>query len=1064
CPQQVILCGMAEEIARVEAEVKERRELSYRLPRIEFPVHTPLFPVAPEVLRGIYDGLDLRPPALPSYSGVTAERFPDDPEAIRGLLATQWTTAVRFRETVEHLYDRGVRTFVEVGPGGHLAGFVRDTLRGRGEVTAVSTHREGLDAVLQLGTCLAQLFVLGYRLDFSRAMPEVPAMPAIPVETGPVASPPGVSAGRAAGGVDPGARRLAMEELVLRQAAEVLGLTGTELIDPERGFFELGMGSLASLDLSARLGRHLGRPFPPTLVFDYPSARRLAERLCVLFGEEPGTAPSAAGAPPKADAEPIAILGMACRFPGEADTPEAFWELLRQGKDAIRQVPEGRWSQEEVAQALGGKAAGAALGGFLDDVDGFDAELFGIPERTARALDPQQRLLLEVSWEALERAALAPRELAGRAAGVFLGIGASDYAQRLTTRQRLALGSALATGTAQGTAASRIARFFGFTGPCLSIDTACSSALVAVHLACQSLREGESEVALAGGVNLILSAETGIFLASARALAPDGRCKSFDASADGYVRADGCGVIVLKRWRDALAAGDPVLALLRGTAVNHDGHASGLMVPNGLAQQEVVRQALADAALGPEAISYIEAHGTGTALGDPIEIGALGEALKSRRERIFLGSVKTNFGHQEAAAGIAGLIKIVLQMRHRRLVPSLHFSRPNPRIDWAHLPFTVCTEEAEWAADGPLTAGVSAFGISGTNVHAVLQEAPPEPEQSTAPLSARAAHLLTLSGRSLAALAATAVRWNAHLRAQPQLDLADLCRTSQLGREHFPCRRAWVVRRPEEALAALAGAAADREGASRVSRVSGIGRPCLAFLFSGEPWVPHMGGELYAAEPVFRGALEEYDAKLRPLLGASILDRLFSAPAEPIEAAEPAPAAPATGATARQAAFLACQVALARLWQSWGIVPHVVRGLGLGEPAAALVSGAIDLAEALRRIGLNGGPDSGGGPRGGRSGLRGLRRDGVTLLLVMGPRPMEPDERVPSGLTWLPSLDPPRGEQEQMLASLGRLYEAGLDVDWRGFHAGRPGRRVELPTYAFERQRYWIDEAAGAGR
>ncbi|MCC6191323.1 MAG: polyketide synthase, partial [Anaerolineales bacterium] len=458
----------------------------------------------------------------------------------------------------------------------------------------------------------------------------------------------------------------------------------------------------------------------------------------------------------QARTEPIAIVGVGCRFPGGADNPAAFWELLRAGVDAVREVPPDRWDIDAYydpnPSALGKMAT--RWGGFLDRVDQFDPEFFGLSPHEAARMDPQHRLLLEVAWEALESAALPAARLAGSRTGVFVGLYNNDYAQLLggrTADAHVALGNSL------GIAAGRLSHLLDLRGPSLLVDTLCSSSLVAVHLACQSLRARECEAALAGGVNVILSPASMIMTSRLLALAPDGRCKTFDARADGFVRGEGCGLVVLKRLSDALRDGDALWAVVRGSAVNQDGRSTDLTAPNVLAQQAVLRAALAQAQVAPETVGYVEAHGTGTALGDPIEVAALSAVYGLPRPdgaRCWLGSVKTNLGHLEGAAGIAGLLKAVLALRRQAIPPHLHFQRLNPRISLTGTPFAIPTALEPWPATGqPRRAGVSAFGMSGTNAHLILEEAPPLPVAASPPDSAPA-HLLTLSAHTPAALRA----------------------------------------------------------------------------------------------------------------------------------------------------------------------------------------------------------------------------------------------------------------------------------------------------------------------
>ena len=490
-------------------------------------------------------------------------------------------------------------------------------------------------------------------------------------------------------------RAEAIQAWLVEKLAQQLAIPPQE-IDVGEPFAAYGLDSMAAVNLSTDISDWLGRSLAPTLAYDYPTIAALAQYLAAE-GHFDTTLPSPVATShdghdyKEPSAEPIAIIGMGCRFPG-AESPQAFWELLRSGGDAITEVPTDRWNVEDFyapEPATAGKM-NTRWGGFLEQVDGFDAHFFGISPREAVSIDPQQRLLLEVSWEALEHANLSPAKLAGSQTGVFIGISSVDYfALQHSTEPSAYFG----TGNASSIAANRLSYLLDLRGPSLAVDTACSSSLVALHHACLSLRQGESELALAGGVNLILSPEGTITFSQARMMAQDGRCKTFDAAADGYVRSEGCGVVVLKRLSDARRDGDQVLALIRGSAVNQDGLSNGLTAPNGPQQTAVIRQAVHNAGLSPAEISYVEAHGTGTALGDPIEVEALGQVFsQNRRKPLIIGSVKTNIGHLEAASGIAGMIKVVLSLQHEQIPPHLHFNTPNPYISWDNLPITVPTQ------------------------------------------------------------------------------------------------------------------------------------------------------------------------------------------------------------------------------------------------------------------------------------------------------------------------------------------------------------------------------------
>ncbi|MGE0158274.1 MAG: SDR family NAD(P)-dependent oxidoreductase [Gemmatimonadales bacterium] len=643
--------------------------------------------------------------------------------------------------------------------------------------------------------------------------------------------------------------------------------------------------------------------------------------------------------------EPIAIIGMGCRVPG-ADSPAAFWELLRNGVDAVGPVPGGRFDLESIYQP-GSDAPGRTTtreAGFVRDVDQFDAEFFGIAPREAQGMDPQQGLLLEVSWEALEHAAQAPDRLEGSATGVYFGVCSTDYANlQAKADDPHLLDAHYTSGIAHSVASGRLSYILGLEGPSLTIDTACSSSLVAVHLASQALRTHECRMALAGGVNLMLSPDLFVAFSHSRMLAADGRCKTFDAAADGFGRGEGCGVVVLKRLSDAIADGDRVLAVIRGSAVNQDGPSSGLTAPNGPAQEAVIREALSRAGLTPNDIGYIEAHGTGTELGDPLEVRALGEVFGPSRAsapRLLLGSVKTNLGHLEAAAGVTGLIKVVLALRHRAIPAHLHFQNPSPHIRWADLPFTVPTALTPWEPiGGQRIAGVSSFGFSGTNAHVVVGEGPVEP----VPVAAGAQpQLCAISARDDASLAALASTIATSLDGNGTASLADVSYTLSTGRAQFPARATIMARTIAELREGLLSVARGetREGVRRAHAPRGDPRR-IAFLFTGQgAQYPGMGAGLYRTAPVFRAALDECAERLRPYLERPLLGVLFGEPGT----------TPLEETAYTQPALFALEYALAQLLRSWNVQPAMVMGHSVGEYVAACVAGVMSLDDGLRLI------------------------------------------------------------------------------------------------------------------
>ncbi|WP_410583624.1 SDR family NAD(P)-dependent oxidoreductase [Amycolatopsis sp. lyj-108] len=709
---------------------------------------------------------------------------------------------------------------------------------------------------------------------------------------------------------------------LVARVAERTGLPADQ-VDPDRPLHESGLSSRESMELAAELGRYLGRPLPPTLVWQYPTIAALAARLSTV--EE-----SLIAGGEGREEEPIAIVGVGCRLPGGADSPERYWRLLDDGRDGIREVPEGRWD---------GFEEDFGRGGFLGDIAGFDAAFFGITPGEAETMDPQQRMLLEVAWAALEHAGIPPSTLRGTRTGVFVGLSAGEYGH-LTMADPATVDVWSATGAATSIAANRLSYLFDLRGPSLTLDTACSSSLVAVHQAVQSLRRGECGTALVAGVNLLLSPAVTASFRRAGVLAPDGHCKPFDADADGIARGEGCGVVVLRPLKAARRAGDRVLAVIRGSAVNSDGRSNGLVAPSPGAQADLLRDAYAAAGVEPSSVDYVEAHGTGTAVGDPIEAVALGEVLGAGRESgrpLLIGSVKGNLGHLEGAAGMAGLIKVVLAMVHRRLPPTPHHRAPSPHIDFAGLGLRMVGAGADWPRYSDVVrAGVSAFGFGGTNAHVVLEEWPAAsfPARGT---DAEGPRVLALSARSpevLRARAADLADWledPAH-RAVP---LDAVATTLARSRDHLPIRGAVVAGERDRAAAALRELAAGRDGGDVVAGEAGP-LPDVVFVFSGygSQW-PGMGRLLLRSEPAFRAEVEALDPVFLAEAGFS-LRAVFSGERDLPDLA------------ATQLALFGMHLALAALWRAHGVVPAAVAGHSMGEVAAAVVAGALDVTDGLR--------------------------------------------------------------------------------------------------------------------
>ena len=668
--------------------------------------------------------------------------------------------------------------------------------------------------------------------------------------------------------------------------------------------------------------------------------------------------------------EPIAVIGMGCRFPGGVDNPETYWRLLRDGVDAITEIPRDRWDIDayyDPDPEVPGKMY-TRYGGFLSGIDRFDTEFFGISPRESLHIDPQQRLLLEVSWEALENAGLVPGKLSGSNTGVFVGLFMDDYAQRsFFTGSPAGVDAYNCLGILRGMAAGRLAYFYDLKGPTMQLDTACSTSLLAFHQACQSLRAGESSLALAGGVNLMLSPEVTVGLCKLKAVAPDGRCKTFDTHADGYVRGEGCGIVVLKRLSDAVADGDRIFTVIRGSAVNHDGRSNGLTAPNGTAQEAVIRKALENSRVDPLDIQYVETHGTGTPLGDPIEVLALNEVLckgRSRDESLAIGSVKTNFGHLETAAGVASLMKVVLSLYHGEIPPHLHLKEPNTHIPWENVPIVVPTELTPMTArEMPHLAGVSSFGMTGTNIHVILEEAPvqsgfsisgaekkEQEEQDKKPKIPMECpfHILTLSAKSEEALILQAGRYEEFLSNHPDIPIADVCFTANTGRTHFPHRLAVVAENLAKLQEELGQISARNKSSIQYSgQVQDQKTPGIAFLFTGQgSQYVGMGRELYETESVFQKTLDRCDKILLDSLELPLLDVLY--PVNNKGRGDEDTILHSTAYT--QPAIFALEYALARMWQSWGVSPDVVMGHSVGEYVAACIAGVFSLEDGLKLI------------------------------------------------------------------------------------------------------------------
>ncbi|MEU3678152.1 type I polyketide synthase, partial [Streptomyces griseus] len=943
--RSTVVAGDADALDRFLAGMEATGAYCQRVD-VDYASHSPHMDVLLPALRERLTGLAPVEPGIAFYSSVTGERA-DGSELDGDYWCRNLREPVRFDRALERLRADGFGTFVEVSPHPVLQIALAQGTEADGSAVVVGSLRRDHGGIEQALRAPAELHAHGVPIPWQRVLPNPdPRRADLPTyafdhrgywldEHDDVVPAVNGAAWREDVLALPEAERLgSLVTLVTEEAAALLGRPA-EGVSPDLTLREQGLDSLMVVELRNRIGARTRVPLPTVLAFDYPTPQAIASLLLTHVDvryETPEAAPALVAAPePPDDDDPVAIVSMACRLPDGIDTPEAFWELLVDGGEASSPFPS-RWDGwdlstiEEAERAATGRRF-ERRGGFVRDVEDFDAGFFGLSPKEALSLDPQQRLVLEVVWEAVERAHLRTASLAGSNTGVYLGAMSSDY----DVARRWDVGSSdgyKITGNGSSLISGRVSYTLGLSGPALTVDTACSSSLVALRLACEALRSGACDLALAGGVTVMSTPQIFVEFSRLNGLAADGRCKSFADDADGTSWAEGCGVLVLKRLSDARRDGDRVLALVRGTAMNQDGRSQGLTAPNGLAQQRVLREALADGGLTPADIDAVEAHATGTVLGDPIETGALAAVFSGRVRPLHLGSAKSNIGHAQAASGVIGVIKMVMALQHEWLPRTLHAEKPNTRIDWSGGELELLRQPRPWPRTRRVRrAGISSFGISGTNTHVIIEEAPQTAVEDR-PGDDVLVHPLVVSGTDEAALRAQARHWAEWLDAGPAASMRDIAHTSAVGRTHLDARAVVFAADAAQAAAALRS----------VEPVPGTAPGKVAFVFGGhDARPPGTCRPLLEQSEVFRDAVAVCDAVLAPLTGWSVLKVLRGEEDR-------------NGPEVLPCTLFATCLGLAALWRGWGVEPAAVVGDAHGEVAAAVVSGALSLADGARGV------------------------------------------------------------------------------------------------------------------
>ena len=1113
-PNATVLTG-DEEVLHELISIFEKNNIFCRMLRIDIPFHSHFIEPYMEKCRRSLSSIQVHPATIPIYSSYRGAFHKEN-----DFHADYWVKHIRekvlFANSMNAMINDGYRIFIEISPHPVLSAsmhecFQEHKIKNYLIVDTLKRHESEKQSVL---ASMAALDLSGLEVHWNKMNTANQNAGKILIKN---LKDKDAKVKQGFTNVSPQERQQKLIDLITTIIDDVSN-GKISPIDTQTGFLAMGLTSLMAVHLIRALESELQLSIPVTVLFDYPNVESFSHYLDsriqnALFPHLERLDHNAKSRYQNLERDTqIAVVGMNCRFPGGADNPNAFWQLLVNRKSGRNKIPDTRWNIEKYDDYFSDNPPEAFTkwAHFLSDfsVSDFDAGFFNVSPKEVGSLDPQQRLILETSWQAFENAGIAVSELKDRKVGVYVGICTFDFQSSVFDQMNLdRMNQYSGSGAMFSCAAGRLSYFMNLQGPNLAVDTACSSSLVALDLACQALNHNKAEIALVAGVNLLLTPQLFVYFNKLGALSPDGVCKSFDASADGYARGEGCGVVILKKLSKALIDGDNILAVIKGTAVNHDGASSSFTAPNGIAQQHVIREALNNARVLPHKLSYVETHGTGTALGDPIEVNALGEIYANshhKKQPLIIGSVKANIGHLEGAAGISGLIKTILCLNNEYIPGQINFNKPNPHIFWDKLPIQIPTETIPWPrTNTPRIAGISSFGFSGTNAHVIIEEAPLLKE--TKPNVERPDHILALSAKSEKALYSLIKRYETYLDTTTE-SIENICYTASIGRTHFNYRLSVSGQSKKDIREKLITHLNNQSGVVNASQEN---RKIL-FLFTAQnPPYEGMGQDLYQTQPVFKKALDICDHLFNPYINASIVKILYDHPDSETMIHNTVYA---------QTALFSIEYALLELWRSWGIHPSILAGHSIGEYLVAYAADIINLEDAVKLSAARadfmqslpenermdsashtfyaskfekfkkiaseiqysepnlpiisnetGKQVSGNELMCAEYWTEQIRKTETYLemmtylgdsdiVLEMGVYSKIAAQDMPSIQTfsgvWLSSLIKKTNNYDTIFESLGRFYQHKAAIDWHGFDAPYQRHKIVLPNYPFQRKRY----------